>query len=302
MRFSSWNPERQTVDSLHLYNMTVVVPLRLHIQRLRCDKGGEYISKEFKILCVNSAISRECTATATPQHNGASGCVGRTLATTARCLLKDGTFPSNMWSELFFTAVYLTNRSSHSALGGRTPFFKMHGKEADLSTLRAIGSRAFVHIEPHTPKLGDKAWRANSAGSARPAELIASTTRRMGLWSKAATSHCRRQLHTRCHQWELITRWMKTTKAMSPTLPPFRASLSWTHERRISTLNLSAFERGSGVWYKQRPPSKNQRLYRKKRHHPWRRKMLSSSSPEEEKASSPKEEPSKDPGARIYCI
>ena len=67
-----------------------------------------------------------------------------------RCLLKDGNFPPNMWGELFFTAVL--------TLRGRTPFFKMHDKEADLSALRAIGSRAFVYIETHTPKLGNKAW------------------------------------------------------------------------------------------------------------------------------------------------
>ena len=40
----------EAVDTLHLYNMTVAVPLALRIQRLRCDKGGEYISKEFKTL------------------------------------------------------------------------------------------------------------------------------------------------------------------------------------------------------------------------------------------------------------
>ena len=32
----------------------------------------------------------------------------------------------------------------------------MHDEEADLSDLRASGSRAFVHIETYTPKLGEK--------------------------------------------------------------------------------------------------------------------------------------------------
>ena len=154
----------EAVNSLHLYNMTVAVPLGLRIQRLRCDKGGEYTSKEFKQLCINSGITMEYTATATPQQNGVSERDGRTLATMTRCLLKDGNFPRNMWGELFFTAVHLCNRAPHSALGGATPFLKMHGKEADLSGLRAIGSRAFVHIETHTTKLGDKAWEGKLCG------------------------------------------------------------------------------------------------------------------------------------------
>ena len=115
----------------------------------------------------NSGISMEYTATATPQQNGVPERVERTLAATVRCLLKDGNFPPNMRGELFFTAVYLTSRSPHATLGGRTPFFKMHDKEADLSALGAIGSRAFVHIEhPHTKArrqgLGRQALRVQS--------------------------------------------------------------------------------------------------------------------------------------------
>ena len=34
----------KAVDSLHLCNMTVAVPLGLRIQRLRCDKEGQSIS------------------------------------------------------------------------------------------------------------------------------------------------------------------------------------------------------------------------------------------------------------------
>ena len=156
--------KNEAVDSLHLYNKTVAVPLGLRIQRLRCDKGGEYISHELKTLCVDSGISVEYTATATPQQNGVSERDGRTLATITRCFLKDGNFPRNMWGELFFMAVHLSNRSPHSALGGTTPFSQMHGKEADLSGLRAIGSRSFVHVETYTPKLGDKAWQGKLCG------------------------------------------------------------------------------------------------------------------------------------------
>ncbi|CAN0374371.1 unnamed protein product, partial [Laminaria digitata] len=81
-----------------------------------------------------------------------------------KCLLKDGKFPRNMWGELFFAAVYLSNRSPHSALGGATPFSKLHGKETVMSDLRTIGARAFVHIETHTTKLGDKAWKGKLCG------------------------------------------------------------------------------------------------------------------------------------------
>ena len=132
----------EAAESLHQYNMTVAVPLGLRIEIVRCDKGGEYIGKEFKTLCVNSDINVEYTATNTPQQNEISKRDGQTLAQITRCLMKDGNFPSSLWGKLIFTAAYLSNRSPHSVLGGATPYFRMDNKEAHLSGLRAIEARA----------------------------------------------------------------------------------------------------------------------------------------------------------------
>ena len=154
----------EAAESLHQYNMTVAVPLGLRIEIVRCDKGGEYIGKEFKTLCVNAGINVEYTATSTPQQNGLSERNEPTLAQITRCLMKDGNFPPSLWGELIFTVAYLPNRSPHSALGVATPYFRMHNKEADLSGLRAIGARAFVHRETYTRKLDDRAFERKLCG------------------------------------------------------------------------------------------------------------------------------------------
>ena len=46
----------------------------------------------------------------------------------------------------------------HKALKGDTPYYRMFGKQAGLSFLRVIGTRAFDHVEGHTTKLQPKAW------------------------------------------------------------------------------------------------------------------------------------------------
>ena len=122
----------KAAEALHQYDMTVAVPLELRIEIVRCDKGGEYIGKEFKTLCVNAGINVEYTATNTPQQSGVCERDGQTLTQINRCLMKDGNFPPSLWGELIFTAAYLSNRSLHSAPGGATPYFRMHNKEADL--------------------------------------------------------------------------------------------------------------------------------------------------------------------------
>ena len=78
--------------------------------------------------------------------------------------MKDASFPPLLWRELIFTAANLSNRLPHSALRGATPYFRMHNKEADLSGLRAIGARAFVHRETYTRKLDDRVFEGKLCG------------------------------------------------------------------------------------------------------------------------------------------
>ena len=75
-----------------------------------------------------------------------------------RCLLTDSGLPNFLWGELMQTAVYLSNRVPHAALGNITPYKALYGKDANLGHLRAIGAGAFVHVETHTRKLDPKAW------------------------------------------------------------------------------------------------------------------------------------------------
>ena len=45
------------------------------------------------------------------------------------------------------TAAYVCNRMPHSGLDMEAPFKRLYGKEANLSHLKIIGARAFVHIK-----------------------------------------------------------------------------------------------------------------------------------------------------------
>ena len=62
------------------------------------------------------------------------------------------------------TAVYLSNRVPHAALGNITPYRALYDKDANLEHLRAIGGRAFVRVETHTRKLDRKAREGRLCG------------------------------------------------------------------------------------------------------------------------------------------
>ena len=62
------------------------------------------------------AWKRASPRTNTPQQNGVSERVGRTLCSMVRCFLVDSGFPPKLWGELMLTAPYLCNRMPHSGL------------------------------------------------------------------------------------------------------------------------------------------------------------------------------------------
>ena len=53
---------------------------------LRSDNGGEYCSKEFDRYCSEHGIHREKIVPRTPQENGVSERMNRTIMERARCM------------------------------------------------------------------------------------------------------------------------------------------------------------------------------------------------------------------------
>lgn len=100
------------------------------------------------------------------------------LVAMTRCLLKDTGLPPILWGELTMTSAYLLNRAPHSARSMDTPHYKLYGKDADISTLRVICARAFLHIERRTKHMPGKAFEVRLCGTAPVATPGASTTRR----------------------------------------------------------------------------------------------------------------------------
>ena len=55
------------LSSFQVFVQTVVIPSGFRVERLRVDKGGELISKEFQDYCLQTGVSIEYASTNTPQ-------------------------------------------------------------------------------------------------------------------------------------------------------------------------------------------------------------------------------------------
>ena len=150
--------EKQSVDSLEVFNKDLVIPTGVRLDRLKADKATEFASSAFKQYCRDTSIKLEFASPNTPQQIGANERAAMMIAGIVRCLFADSGLPKFLWGELILTAVYLNNQAPHGALANATLSKTFYGKDVHLGHLRAIGARASVHVETHTKKLGRRAW------------------------------------------------------------------------------------------------------------------------------------------------
>jgi transposase InsO family protein len=137
----------EVYDYFQEYEAMVTAHFGARISRLRSDNGGEYISRKFRSLCISKGISMETTVPYTPQQNGVSERMNRTLMEKARAMMMDCSLPKVMWGESVYTSTYVTNRSPTVAINAnKTPFELWYGAKPDVSKLKVFGCTAFAHI------------------------------------------------------------------------------------------------------------------------------------------------------------
>lgn len=118
----------------------------LRIKCIRSDGGKEYCNDKFSKYLKDEGIVHQVTVPYTPQQNGVSERLNRTLMDKVRCMLQHSGLCQQYWGEAVMTAVYLKNRSPSDALAGRIPEEVWTGSSVDLSHLRVFGCIAYSRI------------------------------------------------------------------------------------------------------------------------------------------------------------
>ncbi|GJV87031.1 retrotransposon protein, putative, ty1-copia subclass [Tanacetum coccineum] len=146
-------PGRAT-DLLGIIHTDVCDPLR-HVSRqvenqlgktikaLRSDRGGEYISQEFKDYLKANGIVQQLTPPYTPQHNGVSERRNRTLLDMVRSMMNLTTLPLSFWDYALESATRILNMVPTKKVD-KTPYELWYGKVPNLSYLKVWGCEALV--------------------------------------------------------------------------------------------------------------------------------------------------------------
>lgn len=156
----------EVFECFEQYEALVTSKFNHKICRLRCDNGGEYKSRNFESFCKKKGIRVEWTVPYTPEQNGVSERMNRTLVEKVRSMLEDCKADRRFWGQAIQTAAYLINRSPSNALESDvTPYQLWEGRKPDVSKLRAFGCSVFVHVPKELrKKLDGKSWKGMFVG------------------------------------------------------------------------------------------------------------------------------------------
>ena len=86
------------------------------------------------------------TTTATPQHNGISERMNRTILEKARGMLHHAQLPMTFWKEAISTAVYIHNRCVTSS-ETITPEEAWTGNKPSIKHMRVFGCDAYYLVQ-----------------------------------------------------------------------------------------------------------------------------------------------------------
>jgi len=132
---------------IKLYEARVTSRFNSKISNFRCDNGTEFVNHEVKDFFIERGIQYELTIPGTPENDGVSERMFRTIGEKGRCMLIGSNLPKSFWIEAVYTAVYLINRSPTRALcDGVVPAEKWLGKRPNLSKLKVFGCMAYMLI------------------------------------------------------------------------------------------------------------------------------------------------------------
>lgn len=139
--------KNEVFEKFKTYLAMIKTKFSCNIKHLRCDNGGEYISKNFKELCQKEGIEVQYTIPYNPQQNGIAERYNRTVMERARCLIYEANIDKKFWSEAILTAIYLINRTRTTVLkADKTPAEHWYQRKLNLDKIKVFGCDAYVHV------------------------------------------------------------------------------------------------------------------------------------------------------------
>ena len=134
-----------TLERFKEFKNEVENQLDRKIKVLRSDRGGEYLSGEFKDFLKECGIVTQLTPPGTPQWNGVSERRNRNLLDMVRSMMSHADLPLSFWGAAIISAIYVLNRTPSKSVQ-KTPHEMWTGKVPKMSFLKIWDCEAYVKV------------------------------------------------------------------------------------------------------------------------------------------------------------
>jgi hypothetical protein len=116
------------------------------IKKLCSNRGGEYLSTEFDRYLKDQGIKCQLTVHHSPQQNGVTECLNRTLVEHAQAMLLGQDMPKILWVEVLNYTTWLKNHLPSCATLGKTPYELINKLKPNLALAHEFSTLVYVHI------------------------------------------------------------------------------------------------------------------------------------------------------------
>ena len=130
--------KHEAISCFKSYMSLVENQLDRKIKVLRTDRGGEYLSTQFKELCDEKGIVHQLTMPYTPQQNGVAERRNRTLLEMVRSMMAQANLPITYWGDALLTATFILNRVPTKSVE-TTPYELWTHRKPDLRYTQTLG-------------------------------------------------------------------------------------------------------------------------------------------------------------------
>ena len=115
------------------------------IKKVRSDNGTEYTCGRFQEVIKTAGIDHCFTNTNTPEQNGVSERLNRTIANGVRCELIESKLPTRLWPYAVEYVVQTRNASPHAKLNFKIPYEMWHGRTPEYEMYHPFGCTAIAY-------------------------------------------------------------------------------------------------------------------------------------------------------------
>jgi hypothetical protein len=114
------------------------------LKAVRSDRGGDFMSKDFKEFCDEHGIKREYTIPRTPQQNGVVERQIRTVQEMAKSMMNEKNNGQTYWVEAIHTTVHVLNKAHLRPQSDKTPYELWFGRPASIKHFQVLGSKCYI--------------------------------------------------------------------------------------------------------------------------------------------------------------